>query len=242
MLNQTTMKKINSPFSLILVLTFVIFSFGQNTFVITDPLKDQGKLEIDSSIERLIKKQVFPTVKSHWKEDYCPSGSEELAGVVKGAFTKSGSTQTLILYQYCQTGNGLGNNILVLFEDGKIIKTFGEESGWAITLRQLPDINQNGIDEFSITYGGGMHQGQGGTGIDILEFVNGKPKVLGWLQESAFSEDDEYSYKVWVKKGKIPVFYREKYVTGSNDKLRKVGKATTFKLKKMEGEEFKIWK
>lgn len=239
MRHQIIMK--NIVLSLIFVLSIASFNFGQDTFVITDPLKTEKGAGITSAVENLIKTQVFPKAKDHWEEDICPSGSEELGGVAKGAFTKSAANQTLVLYQYCQTGNGLGNNILVLLENGKIVKTFGEESGWAINLRQLPDINQNGIDEFAVTYGGGMHQGQGGTGIDILEFVNGKPKILGWLQESAFTEDSEYSYKVWVKKGKTPVFYREKYAPNKNNKQVKIGKAVAFKLKK-DDDRFQIWK
>jgi hypothetical protein len=235
------MKNTKTLLSLIFILTFVSISFTQDTFVITDPLKTEKGAGITPAIEKLIKAEVFPKAKNNWEEDICPSDSEQLAGVAKGAFTKSASNQTLVLYQYCQTGNGLGNNILVLLEAGKIVKTFGSESGWAISLKWLPDINQNGIDEFAITYGGGMHQGQGGTGIDIFEFADGKPKLLGWLAESSYSEDSEQSYKVWVKKGKKPVFYREKYVNGKNNKLVKTGKSATFTLTKGFTEGFKAW-
>lgn len=236
------MKNINFLSLLILVSAFVSLGFGQDTFVITDPLKTEKGAGITPAIENLVKAQIFPKAKNHWEEDICPAGSEELAGVAKGSFTKSAASQTLVLYQYCQTGNGLGNNILVLLEDGKIVKTFGEESGWALNLKWLPDINQNGIDEFAITYGGGMHQGQGGTGIIISEFLNGKPKILGWLAESAYTEDSEHSYKVWVKKGKTPVFYQEKYAPNKNNKQVKIGKAVTFKLQKWDGANFKVWK
>jgi hypothetical protein len=235
------MKNIKLLLSLTFVLIFVSLSFGQDIFVINNPVKPEKGAGITDEVENIVTTKVFPKAKNYWEEDICPSGSEQLAGVAKGAFTKSASSQTLVLYQYCQTGNGLGNNILVLLEDGKILKTYGEESGWAMNLKWLPDINQNGIDEFAITYSGGMHQGQGGTGTDIFEFSDGKIKAIGWFQESAFTENSDYEYKVWVKKGKTPVFYREKYVTGKNDKLVKVGKSATFKLQKTDN-EFKIWK
>ncbi len=237
-----TMKNTKLLSSLILILTFSSVIFGQDLFVITDPLKIEKGAAITPEIEKLIKTQIFPKAKNNWSEEICPSGSEEVAGVAKGSFTKSASNQTLVLYQYCQTGNGLGNNILVLIENGKIIKTFGSESGWAINLRWLSDINKNGIDEFAITYGVGMHQGQGGTGIDIHEFSNGNVKTIGWLAESAYSETAEHSYKVWVKKGKTPIFYRDKYVPNKKNKQVKVGKTATFKLTNKSGDGFKVWK
>lgn len=62
----------------------------------------------------------------------------------------------------------------------KVISSYVAESGWTLGITVLPDINQNGFDEFALYYSGGMHQGQGGTGVDILEVFRHKSE-RNWL-------------------------------------------------------------
>jgi hypothetical protein len=77
-----------------------------------------------------------------------------------------------------------------------------------------------------------MHQGQGGSGVDILEFSGiGAVKGLGWFQADMYGEAaGDYGYKVTVKSGRTPVFYREKYKVSPTNKWRRVGKIAAFKL------------
>ena len=221
---------------LLLPIIFILLTvavFGQPTVVINDPTKEAQITKLASADENLIKNQVLPKLRQKWvSEDSACTETFEPAGVVRGAFTKPGSSQTLVFFSFCQTGNGLGNNGLVLIEDGKIIRNYFTEGGWPVDLRILPDVNQNGLNEFMLYYSGGMHQGQGGTGVDIMEFSGSGLKGIGWFNAETFTEEDSFSYKVSVKTGKTPVFYREKY-TNRNDKWRKAGKSAGFKLTKI---------
>ena len=218
---------------LILVWLLGISIFGQQTVVINDPTVEMKSANISSADENLIKTKVLPKARKKWifKDSPCEE-SFEVSGVAKGAFTKANSDQTLVFYAFCQTGNGLGNNGLVLIEDGKIIASYVSEGGWTEGIKALPDLNQNGLNEFALYYTGGMHQGQGGTGVDIIEFSGVNLKGIGWFNAESFTETNDFGYKVTAKTGKPPVFYREKY-TNKNEKWRKLGKLEPLKLTKI---------
>lgn len=208
--------------------------FAQQTVVINDPSVKSDAAPVRKDIDDLIKREVLPKVRKYWAKNEACDEDFQIMGEVPGAFSKPKSSQKLIFYQFCQTGNGFGNNGLVLIEGGKIVGSYVSESGWAIDLKVLPDINQNGLNEFLLYYSGGMHQGQGGTGVDLLEFsaTTAGVKGLGWFQADSYGEETgDWSYKVSVKTGKTPVFYREKYIS-KNDKLQKSGKPSAFKLGK----------
>jgi hypothetical protein len=210
-----------------------LFGFGQTTVVINDPAESAVETKLNSTIENLIKTQVLPKARKKWISNDSPcTESFEPAGAVKGAFSKPSSDQTLVFYSFCQTGNGFGYDGLVLIEDGKVIRNYAAESGWTMDIKVLPDINQNGLNEFALYYSGGMHQGEGGTGVDLMEFTAAGLKGIGWFNAETFTETSEFAYKVSVKTGKVPVFYREKYLN-KNDKWRKSGKLTAFKLDKV---------
>lgn len=231
----------NQHFLVILFLLFASSVFAQQTVVINDPNEPTKEAQANPEIEALLNRDLFPKLKKHWESDSCP-GEMKVIGTGNGAFSKVGSAQTLVFFEYCQTGNGLGNNGVVLIENGKISTTYVSEGGWAVTLRKLPDINKNGLDEFALYYSGGMHQGQGGIGVDVMEFSAAGLKGLGWFQAESFDEDDnDYAYKVSTKTGKAPLFYREKYTSIGEAKWRKSGKATPIKLSKAIG-EFKLLK
>lgn len=85
-----------------------------------------------------------------------------------------------------------------------------------------------------------MHQGISATGIDVLDCAGAAVKEIGATQidydDSGASEDAKtinvYSYKISVKTGAKPVFYREKFVR-KGKAWRKVGtiqKAEMFAL------------
>lgn len=220
---------------LLILLLFVSISFvsGQQTVVINDPTVELKSANISPADENLIKKSVLPKVRKKWvSTDSVCEEAFEVSGVIKGSFSKPNSDQTLVFYSFCQTGNGLGNVGLALIENGKVIGNYLSESGWTAGIKVLPDINQNGLNEFALYYSGGMHQGQGGTGVDILEISNTGLKGIGWFNAESFTETTYFGYKVSVKTGKTPVFYREKY-NSKNEKWRKAGKLTPFKLDKI---------
>ncbi len=225
----------------LLILTVLLLSAtfpaaAQKPLTIWDPtveLMDEVPALPDAEAE-LNNKTVLPKLKAKYNSDGC-TVDPELLGEVSGVFTKKGVVQKVALYQVCVTGNGLGIVALVMFEDDKLVGIWGEESGWAMRLHAISDMNTNGFDELTLAFGGGLHQGQGGVGVEIVEFQNGKLQVLGWFQaEQSMDGEAETAWKVTAKPGKIPVFYRQKYKANSRGKLLKTGTNTIFKLTKVE--------
>lgn len=209
-------------------------AFGQAVIVVHDPtlpfVDSQAQLTEDD--EDLMEKSVLPKVRKKLVSATC-SDSYELTGFVEGSFSRRGAKQTLAFYQFCETGNGLGNIGLALFENGKVVGSYVAESGWAYSITRLPDINRNGLDEFTLTYSGGLHQGEGGIGVDVVEFTRAGPRGLGWFQAEAITDtESDWGYKVTVKKGKTPIFYRQKYRSTEGSPWMKLGRNTRFVLKK----------
>jgi hypothetical protein len=200
--------------------------------VIHDPASQATESELDEADSRTMEEQVLPGVRKKLVNDTC-TDSYTFTGAVSGAFSRAGAKQTLVFYQFCETGNGLGWVGITLLEGGKAVRTWVADSGWAYEVTRLPDINANGLDEFTLAYSGGMHQGQGGIGIDVVEFVKGAPRGIGWFHAEAITDtESDWGYKVTVKKGKIPVFYRQKYRSTEGSPWMKIGKNMRFALKK----------
>jgi hypothetical protein len=208
---------------------------AQTIVVINDPAKPPVTAKLDAANKRIIDKTVLPRVRKKLAGDACKEDFRA-SGVVNGSFTKPGAKQTLVLYQFCETGNGLGNVGLVLLEGGKAVGSFVNDAGWANDITVIPDIDQNGLDEFAVYYSGGLHQGSGGLGVDILEFSGDAIRGLGWFQADSFGPDQgDFAYKVTAQKGTKPVFYREKYATADHRKPRKTGRNLKFTLEEIAG-------
>jgi hypothetical protein len=217
-------------FAVVFLTSFSLF--GQTAVVINDPVKAGSKSELNEAEEDLIRREALPAVRKKLTEDVCEE-EFETAGVAYGSFSKPNSDQTLVFYQFCQTGNGMGHAGLILVEDQEVIGNYTSDGGWTLEIRRLPDINQNGLDEFALYYSGGMHQGEGGTGVDILEFSKSGLKGLGWFQADSFSDAaDSVGWKVSVKTGKVPIFTRQKYLSKDSKKWRLSGKPARFSLGK----------
>ena len=221
---------------LMIIFLSAIAVFGQQSVVLNDPLRDEKSMPSGAASENLIKRQILPKARKHWAGNDACEEDYAFTGAADGAFSKPNSKQTLVFYQFCQTGNGFGNNGLVLIENGKIVGSYVSESGWALNLKSLPDINQNGTNEFLVYYSGGIHQGAGGTGADVMEFSGINIRGIGWFQADSFNDEDEsFGYKVTAKSGKTPIFYREKYISTGENKWKKSGKSAAFKLDKTYG-------
>lgn len=220
---------------LFFVASLAAFSLGQGTVVVVDPTVTPKENKLSAADQRLVDRNALPKFKSQYESDTCPV-ELEAAGFVSGAFTKAGAIQKLAFFQVCQTGNGLGIVGLVLIENGKVTGIYASDSGWSVDIGVLPDINKNGIDEFTLSFGGGMHQGQGGTGVDIMEFSGGVPKGIGWFKSEEFTDVDvSNAWRVTAKPGKTPVYYKQKFSAVSENKWRRVGATTPLKLGKAIG-------
>ena len=217
------------------MLAFLLFNSaaGQSTIVVNDPTVDATKIELSRSEQVLFEKQVLPAAKEKLASDLCDEAEPEVTGRAVGAFTRAGANQTLIFYQYCQTGNGLGSVGVAIIENKKIVASFvSAEGGWSDRAATIPDLNQNGLDEVALYYSGGLHQGAGGTGVDIMEFSNGNLKGLGWFLAEEFTESSLVTgYKIVAKQAKLPTFTRTKYIQNAAGKWRKAGDPVAIKLK-----------
>src|SRR5438046_3147994 len=99
-------------------LLFTGIAFGQTIVVINDPVAESAKAEgseVDTAAiklpapeQSLMDKSILPKARAKLASEACEE-SVEVSGRVQGAFTKAGAKQTLIFYQFCQTGNGLGS-------------------------------------------------------------------------------------------------------------------------------------
>jgi len=218
--------------SISLIVSAAAIAGAQGTIVITDPTVSGKAAKLAPAEQKLFDTVVLKPVKKKLLSDTC-TGEVEIAGVVHGAFTAPKTTQTLVFYQFCQTGNGLGRVGLAVLDHGKVAANFVEDSGWSIGVEKVSDVDRNGIDEVALTYGGGMHQGSGGSGVELIQFVSGKPVGMGFFISSSYNDTDPTTYwKVTAKPGKTPVYYRQKYLSGEDEKYRRSGANTRFRLGK----------
>jgi hypothetical protein len=212
---------------------------GGQTVVVNDHTAAEPKpVQLLAEEQRLMDEHVLPRARTRLSSvDGCEE-TLEVGARAKGTFTRSGAAQTLLFYQFCQTGNGIGSAGLAIIEGGKVIASFvAPISGFTLDARTLPDINQNGIDEIALYYSGGLHQGHGGTGVDIIELEGGAVNGLGWYQAEAFGpEGPTTAYRVTVRPGKTPNFFKEKFTSRAQGKWRPAGKAVPLKLQKITGE------
>ncbi|MEP6788548.1 MAG: hypothetical protein ABJB40_08955 [Acidobacteriota bacterium] len=205
---------------------------GQGTVVINNPTVTAKETKPSAAEQSLVDRNALPRIKAKFQSDTCDVNLEN-AGVIHGAFTRAGAVQTLTYFQVCQTGNGLGVIGLALIDNGKVIGNFASDGGWTDTIEAVPDVNQNGLSEFTLSYSGGLHQGHGGVGVDLVEFKNGLPVGIGWyLAEKIEDTDATQVWKLTAKPGKEPVYYRQRFLSNDGKKWRRAGIPTAFKLGK----------
>jgi hypothetical protein len=212
-------------------LALAVSAYGQATITVYDPTRIKPEEKISPAVQAAVETASASASKSI-SEDTCKR-EVEIMGTATGSFTRAGAKQTLAFYQYCQTGNGFGWAGLVLIEGGKVTGNYIAEAGWTVAIERVADVNGNGLDEFALAYSGGMHQGQGGTGVDLLEFTNGSPKGFGWYKAEEFGPTEASNvWKLTAKPGPTPLYYTQKFFSGENSKYRPVGKTVAAKLGK----------
>lgn len=211
---------------------FAAFANGQKTIVVNDPTKTENRSKLSDEESALLDKVVLPKITAKYQRDSCNVNLES-AGVIHGSFTRPNSKQALTFFQICQTGNGFGIVGLALIESGKVIGIFSADAGWTVNIGRVPDVNKNGLDEFTLAYSGGMHQGQGGVGVDLMEFAKNFPVGIGWYLAEKY-EDTQASvgWKLTAKPGKAPIYFRQRFSADESEKWHPIGRASVFKLGK----------
>ena len=210
----------------------VVSAARAQTVVIYDPTQTMTETKMTRAEQGVFDSVVLPAARRAVGRDVCEADISQ-SGVARGAFTKAGAEQALVFYQYCQTGNGFGQVGLVLIEGGRLVGNFMADAGWTVDIGKIADTNKNGLDEFYLVYSGGLHQGQGGTGVDVMEFTAGAPRGIGWYQAEKFDETQATTaWALSVKPGLKPVYYRQKYISGEGEDYKPQGKAAAFVLGK----------
>jgi hypothetical protein len=222
--------------ALMLGLCASFHGFSQGSFAINVPNPNgaegdtAGTYKLIASEQKLMDSLVLPKARKRLAGGACEE-EVTISGRHQGAFTRADASETAIFYQFCQTGNGLGSAGIAIVSGGKLVGNFiAENAGWTLDSSVLPDINANGLNEIELYYSGGMHQGAGGVGVDIVEYSAGKMKGIGWYQAEGFGEGPSWAVKVTVDTGKTPVFFKEKYVANKAGKWHKSGKVLPLKL------------
>jgi hypothetical protein len=224
-----------SPVLVCLIFLFcAMWANGQSLVVVNEPGARPVQPALTAAEKNLMQRSVLPKVRKILASDTCSESDYQLVSTIKGSFTKPGAQQTLVYYQYCVTGNGLGSTGVAVLENGKVVASYIAEDGdEASGARSLPDIDQDGVNEVVLEVSGGMHQGSGGTGAELVEFASAGIKSLGWFTQDEFSENGpSIAYRVTAKRGKPPLFYRQKFTSRNEKKWNPAGKPLPFKLGK----------
>lgn len=174
------------------------------------------------SEETLLKEKILPAAAALWHEQesgsVCTPGFEATAfDIAKGSFTRPNSVQSAILYRYCATGHNMALNGIAVVENGKTIAHIVYEGCWDEAVGAMPDLNGDGLSEILLA-SGGTNQGVTWRSISIIGLSGdavtkfGKTQVYlddcGAGQKNCRSE----AFKLSVKVGKAPVFFREIFV------------------------------
>jgi hypothetical protein len=226
------MKAAALAFFLLLMFASARASAQSSLVVVNEPGAKLSAPVLTTAERSLIKRNILPKVRKILASDICNETDYQLVSAIKGSFTKAGAQQTFVYYQYCVTGNGLGSTGVAVLENGKVMASYiAEEGDEASGARPLPDIDQDGVNEVVLEVSGGMHQGSGGTGAELIEFTAAGIKSLGWFTEDEFSENGpSIAYRVTAKPGKPPLFYHQKFTSKNERKWNPVGRSLPFKL------------
>lgn len=220
-------------FIAVIVCFTAIAAFAQGPLVINDPTKDRPEVKPAAAQESVLTSKVFPKITAKLKSDTC-SAEPEILGSASGAFTRKGVKQTIVFYQICETGNGLGMIGLTLLDgSNKVIGSYYADSGWGMEVIRIDDVNRNGIDEFALFYGGGMHGGHGGIGMDIFEFSTARNiKGLGWYKAAETMDGEPDSvWKLSATPGSVPKYFTQKFNAAGKNRYRSAGRAVPARLK-----------
>lgn len=213
------------------------------------PAPVHKSVTLSAAESALVEREILPAASQHWTgvAGCDPSGANGFrligtlpseggaAFVAEGSFTRPRANQKAVLYTYCMVGHNFANNGLVIFEADQVAAHVVYEGGWDESLQALPNIDDDGQSEILIVTGG-TRMGESFQRIAIIGLSEKGVRTFG--QTESYSGDcesgsvgfqtktfkgQETTYKLFVKKGSAPAFYRETFVgdCGEPTKWRK---------------------
>lgn len=202
------------------------------------PVSD-GRDETESSkpsekYKNLIEQNALPKARQQWKANDACQEDFSIVAETNGSFTKANTQQTAVLYRFCTTGHNFANNGIAIIENNKIVTHIVYEGAEDYDMSALQDINGNGLSELIIE-DGSTNQGYTVSVINIIELSSNSVKKFGITETyeddcGAVEKCTSTAYRVLVKGGSAPTFYRETYKKKNKNWIA-IGKAKPLKLR-----------
>lgn len=211
---------------------------AQNLRVVYDGRSEARSSTTPSGADvQLVRRFALPKARRFWLSSGCNEGFEPI-GVASGSFTKPDREQRAVLYRFCVTGHNLANNGIAIIEGGSIVAHVVYDGGEDYSIGALPDINGNGLSEI-VVGDGSTNQGYTAAVAVLIEASPGV--VRKWGIADVYEDNcgtmercEMTAYKISVKPGPTPIFYRESYEK-RNERWTRAGNAARYSLRKIEG-------
>lgn len=212
---------------------------AQNLRAVYDGRADTSRNTTPSSSDvQLVRRYALPKARRFWRGNDACTESFEVVGVASGSFTKPDTEQRAVLYRFCVTGHNFANNGIAIIEGGSMVAHIVYDGGEDYSIGALPDINGNGLSEI-ILGNGSTNQGYTTSVVILIEASTGVVKRWGIADVyqdncGTLEQCEMTAYKISVKPGATPIFYREAYKK-RNDRWMKAGNVTRYSLRKTVG-------
>lgn len=213
--------------------------YAQGQLTVHDGRVDSiAKIPSNAEIQ-LIKRYALPKARSIWRSDqYCTEGFEAISAAY-GSFTKPNSKQKAVMYRFCVKGHDIANNGIVVIEEGKIVAHIIYNGGEENSIQTLPDINGDGLSDLVLD-GGATHQGY--TQSVAIPITLSAAATKSYGMAIVFDDDcganpdhcKTLAYKITVRPGTNPTFYRETY-SKKNGRWTRTAAAARYTLGKTTG-------
>jgi hypothetical protein len=211
---------------------------AQNLREVYDGRSENRASSPSSTDVQLVRRYALPKARRIWRGSGGCDEAFEVVGVASGSFTKPGTEQRALLYRFCVTGHNFANNGIAIIEGGSMVAHIVYDGGEDYSIGALPDINGNGLSEI-VLGDGSTNQGYTTSVAVLIEASPGVVKKWGIADVyedncGTMDQCEMTAYKIFVKPGQNPIFYRETYKK-RNDRWIKAGNTARYALRKIEG-------
>lgn len=146
---------------------------------------------------------------------HCEKDFFSIDSVAQGFFTNKKQLQKAYLYQLCFFGQSqyatyLGGIVIVEHNQPSHHFVFADIHGYN-NIKTLPDLNRNGYSEIALEF---YHSISGYQFVKAVRIFDPSPQRLTELASlDVFTRltENDIAYRIYVKKGVKPIFYRETY-------------------------------
>ena len=188
---------------------------------------------------QLVRRSALPKARQFWHDDRACQPEFQVLGAAGGSFTRPQAAQRAVLYRFCATGHNFANNGIAVLEGGSVVAHVAYSGGEDHAIKAVPDIDGNGLSEIVLS-NGATNQGYTVSVAILIELSPSGVKKLGVAD--AYEDDCGVAercrmtaYKISVRPGPSPVFYREAF-SRRNERWTKTGGPARFSLREDGGD------